>query len=96
MDNKVDLLCNTAFHLEDSMIMYGIYNSDTLETLINTVHRLHNQTTWNEKLFAGKIDNWYGWYLSEKGVGHYPINSLLFLLQQEKSMLKCMKDSLIN
>ena len=76
MENKVDLQCNRVFHLEDSMVMYGIYNSDTLETLIDTVHRLHNQTTWNEKLFAGKIDDWYHWYLSEKGVDHYAIYSL--------------------
>ena len=33
--------------------MYGIYNSDTLEALNDTVHRLHNQSTWNERLFAG-------------------------------------------
>ena len=39
------------------MIICGIYNSHSLETLIDTVHRLHNQTTWNEQLFAGKIDN---------------------------------------
>ena len=45
MENKVDLECNKIFHLEDSMFMYGIYNSDTLEDLINTVHRLHNQST---------------------------------------------------
>ena len=66
------------------MIMYGIYNSDTLETLTDTVHRLLNQTTWNEQLFAGKINNWYGWYLSEKGVGHYAINSLVFLTKARK------------
>ena len=47
MENKVDLQYNRVFHLEDSMIMYDIYNSDTLESLIDTVHRLHNQTTWN-------------------------------------------------
>ena len=45
MENKVDIQCNKIFHLEDSMVMYGIYNSDTLEELINTVHRLHNQST---------------------------------------------------
>ena len=73
MENKVDLQCNRVFHLEDLMVMCSIYNSDTLETLIDTVNRLHNQTTWNEKLFAGKVDDWYHWYLSEKGVGHYAI-----------------------
>ena len=55
MENKVDLQHNKIFHLEDSMVMYGIYNSDTLETLIDIVHRVHNKSTWNEKLFAGQI-----------------------------------------
>ena len=45
MESKVDLQCNEIFHLENSMIMYGIYNSDTLEKLIQTVYRLHNTTT---------------------------------------------------
>ena len=63
MDNKVDLQCNKIFHFEDSVVLFGIYNSHTLETLIDTVHRLHNQSTWNEKLFAGKIEDWYHWYL---------------------------------
>ena len=57
IDNKIDLKRNKIFHLEDSMVMYGMYNSDTLEHLINTVHRLHNRTTWNEKLFSGQIEN---------------------------------------
>ena len=42
IENKVDVQCNKIFHLEDSMVLYGIYNSDTLENLIDTVHRLHN------------------------------------------------------
>ena len=84
MENKVDLQCNRVFHLEDSMVMYGIYNSDTLEALIDTVHRVHNQTIRKKKLFAGKMEDWYHWYLSEKGVGHYTINSLLFLTTARK------------
>ena len=73
IDNKVDIQRNKIFHLEDSMVMYGIYNSDTLEDLIDTVHKLHNRTTWNEKLFSGKIDNWYNYYSSSSGVQHYVI-----------------------
>ena len=72
------------FHLEDSMVMYSIYNSDTLEQLIDTMHKLHNKTTWNEKLFAGKLNHWYHWYLSKDGFGHYAINPLLFLTTREK------------
>ena len=52
MENKVDKQCNKTFHLGKSMGMYGIYNSDTLEDLIDTVHKLHNKSTWNERLFA--------------------------------------------
>ena len=40
------------------MIMYGVYNSDTLKDLIDTVHRMQNFTTWNEKTFAGKLHDW--------------------------------------
>ena len=58
MKNKVDIQHNKIFHLEDSMVMYCIYNSDTLEALTDTVHRLHNQSTWNERLFAGQIKDW--------------------------------------
>ena len=32
--------------------MYGVYNSDTLKDLIDTVHRRQNFTTWNEKTFT--------------------------------------------
>ena len=61
------------------MVMYVIYNSETLEKLINTVHKKHNITTWNEKLFASKLTEWYNWYLSKDGINNYAINSLLYL-----------------
>ena len=64
MKDKVDIQCNKIFHLEDSMVMYGVYNSYTLEDLIKTVHKLHNTTTWYEKLFSGQIKDWYHWYLT--------------------------------
>ena len=30
-------------HLKDSMVMSRIYNSDTLEQLIDTMHKMHNK-----------------------------------------------------
>ena len=54
MKDNIDIQQNKIFHLEDSMVMYGIYNSDTLEDLIKTVHKLHNTTTWNEHCFQAK------------------------------------------
>ena len=74
------------------MVLYGIYNSDPIEALIDTMHRLHNQFTWNEKLFVGKIEDWCHWYLSERDVNHYAINSMLFLTTARENMQKCMKE----
>ena len=73
------------------MVMYGVYNSDTLEDLIDTVHKLHNRTTWNEKLFSGQINNWYKYYSSSMGIQHYAINSLLFLTTVRETYIKMYK-----
>ena len=48
--NKIKIQCNKIIHLEDSMVMYSIYNSETLEKLITTVHKIHNSTALKEKL----------------------------------------------
>ena len=61
------------------MVMYSIYNSDTLEKLIDMLHRMHNSTTWKEKLFASKLDSWYKWYLSKDGIGYYAINYINYI-----------------
>ena len=70
------------------MVMYGVYNSDILGDLINTVHQLHNKTTWNERLFAGQIKDWYHWYLTSRGINHYAINSVLFLTTIREKYVK--------
>ena len=31
MNKRTDIQCNQIHHLEDTMIMYGVYNSDTLK-----------------------------------------------------------------
>ena len=45
MNKKTNTQHNQIYHLKDSMIMYGVYNSDTLKDLIDTVHRMQNFTT---------------------------------------------------
>ena len=70
------------------MVMYGAYNSDTLEDLIDTVHKLHNRTTWNEKLFSRQINNWYNYYSSSTGVQLYAVNSLLFFTTVREKYVK--------
>ena len=96
IENKVDLQHNKIFHLEDPLVMYCVYNSDTLEDLINTVHKLHNKTTWNEKLFVGQIKDWYYYHLTSRGVNQYAVNSILFLTMVREKYVKCMRGSSIN
>ena len=79
MKRKADFQCNKIFHLEDTMVMHSIYNSDTLAQLIETVHRKHNTTSLCKRTFAGKINQWFELYLHQDGVSHYAINSILFL-----------------
>ena len=88
MDKKTNLQCNRIHHLEDTMIMYGVYNSDTLKDLIDTVHRMQNFTTWNEKTFAGKLHDWMELYSHDEGVHHYAINSVLFLTMVREKYVK--------
>ena len=54
MDNKVNIQCNKLMQLDKSMLMYGIYNVETLEKLINAVHNIHNTTLSHERLFTGQ------------------------------------------
>ena len=71
---------NRIYHLEDTMIMYGKYNSVTLTNLINKVHRMHNLTSLKEKLFVGRINEWLKQELTCFNNEHsYSINTLLFL-----------------
>ena len=49
---------NRIYHLEDTMIKYSQYNSDTLTNLIDMVHRMHNLTPLKERLFVGRVNEW--------------------------------------
>ena len=81
MDDKANIQCNKLMKLENSMLMYGVYNAETLEKLINTVHDIHNTTSSHERLFAGKYSPSIFWtlYAHSLGLHHYSTNSLLYL-----------------
>ena len=53
MNNETNTQCNKLMKLDNTMLMYGIYNAGTLEKLIRTVHEIHN-TSSHEKLFVGE------------------------------------------
>ena len=67
--------------LDDTMLMYGIYNAETLEKLIRTVHEIHNTTSSHEKLFAGEHNHslFRILYTDAIGIQQYATNSLLYL-----------------
>ena len=48
MDSKATIQQNKLMQLENSVLMYGIYNAETFEKLINTVHNIHNTTSSHE------------------------------------------------
>ena len=52
MNKRINIEQNRVFHLENSMIMYGVYNVDTLEKLIQMVHKINNRSIWYERLCA--------------------------------------------
>ena len=72
---------NKLIQIEISMLMYGIYNAETLEHLINTIHSIHNTISSHEILLAGQQNSLTLslLYVNTKGIHHYSINSLLYL-----------------
>ena len=81
MDSKANIQHNKLMQLENSMLMYGVYNMETLEKLINTVHNIHNTTSSHERLFTAQHSPsiFRTLYVHSLGLHHYSINSLLYL-----------------
>ena len=92
MSNQASIQCNKLMKLDNTMIMYGIYNAETLERLINTVQEIHNVTSSHEKLFAGEYNTtlFRMLYMDTLGIQQYTINSQLFLrVIQDKYISLC-------
>ena len=81
MGNQANTQCNKLIKLDNTMLLYGIYNAETLEKLINTVQEIHNVTSTHEKLFVGEYNPalFRMLYMEASGIQQYAINSLLFL-----------------
>ena len=76
MNEKANIQCNKLMKLDGSMLMYGIYNAETLEKLIKTVHGIHNTTSSHERLFAGEHNHatFRILYAHSLGLQHYSTN----------------------
>ena len=55
MSSTVDIQRNKPMHLEDTLVVYGDYNTETLEKLIRIVHTLHSRKSIYE--FICRTDN---------------------------------------
>ena len=75
-------------HLEDTMVMYGVYNAETLGKLVSIVHIMHNKTTLNERLFPGDFSSAFTWYVNQRGVQHNAVNTLLYLRTLREKYVK--------
>ena len=80
MDSKTTIQCNKLIQLENSMLMYGVENAETLEKFIDTVHQIHYTTSSHERPFAGQQSSFTfrSLYANALGLQHYSINSLLY------------------
>ena len=81
MNNKTNIQCNKLMKLGETMLMYGIYNAETLDKFIKTVHNIHNTTSSHEKLFAGEHNHSLSrlLYTHSLDLQQYSTNSLLYL-----------------
>ena len=71
-----------SMHLENTLVMYGIYNAKTLEKLVKMVQVIHSRHSLLEDLFAGQSVAAYEAYSQMHGahsIQHYMINSMLYL-----------------
>ena len=81
INSQTNIQCNKLMKLDDTMLMYGVYNAETLEKLIKTVHEIHNATSSHENLFVGEHDHllFRILYTDALGMQQYATNSLIFL-----------------
>ena len=81
MSHQTDIQHNKLMKIDNTMLMCGIYNTETLEKLINTVQEIHNVTSSHEKLFAGEQNPTISrlLYMDAIGIQQYAFNSLLCL-----------------
>ena len=81
MDSKTTIQNQILMQLENSVLIYGVYNAETFQTLMNTVYNIHNTTSLHESLFAGQQSSLTvrSLYANTLGLLYYSINLLLYL-----------------
>ena len=97
--SKEDIQRNRLIHLENTMVMYRVYNVETLEKLIKTVHALYSRQHMYKKLFAGQITQAYKYYSQmhgDHGIQNYAITSMLYLRMMKDKYIEMYNSSFHN
>ena len=96
MDSKTVIQHSKLMQLENSMLMYGVYNTEMFKKLINTVHNIHNTISSHERLFAGQQSSLTlrSFYANSLGLHHYSINSLLYLRTVQDKYIALHRESI--
>ena len=95
INSKSEIDHNRVYHLEDTMIMYGKYNSDTLMELVKTVHQMQNVTTWKEKIFVSEMNEWLKNKLAHiHNEFDYSIDTMLFLTTIKEKYVRMYEKSI--
>ena len=94
MNNEVNFQHNKLLKLDNTMLMYGIYNAEMLEKLIHTVQDIHNVTSSHKRLFAGEHNPalFRLLYTNALGIQQYAFNSLLFLRAVQDKYISLYKE----
>ena len=96
INSRSEIDHNRVYHLEDTMIMYGKYNSDTLMKLVKTVHQMQNVTTWKEKIYVSKMNKWLKHKLADiHNEFDHSIDAVLFLTTDKEKYVR-MYEKFIN
>ena len=91
MSILMDVQRNKLTLLENTLVMYEIYNAETLERLAKTVQVIHSRQSLIENLFTGQTVAAYEAYSQmhgAHGIQHYAINSMLYLQMIEDKYIK--------
>ena len=89
INSRSEINHNRVYHLEDTMIMYYKYNSDTLMELVKTVHQMQNVTTWKGKIFVSEKNEWLKLTLADiHNEFDYSIDAVLFLTTMKEKYVR--------
>ena len=77
MSIQTDMQRNKLKHLENTLVVYQVYNAEMLERLVKTVHALHSRQTLYDNLFTGRTSAAYEYYSQMHTEKAYSIMQLI-------------------